>query len=169
MLWLSVRWKITSEFSWASVKCDWQWPALQGRGVKYRLPSTFSVWGKPFCFWPRVQAGIIVLRQWLFSPFLFDYFERMFIFEWDRLLSDSNNRTAIGAEIFLPLHEGCRWVCVQGPDGKRKRKSPSHPFVWCSDAKATCDDTFPSWLLSPVPAHSHTGTLVIRDFSLHCE
>lgn len=48
ILWLSLRLKITSEFSLASVRCDWQWPTL--------------CWAPPFC----TASTFLFGETWLF-------------------------------------------------------------------------------------------------------
>lgn len=69
MLWLSVRLKITSEFSWASLKCDWQWPPLHWAPLL--LPTKhFSVWGN-FLLTSHTnlsEAGIICTPMAIFPP-----------------------------------------------------------------------------------------------------
>lgn len=131
MLWLSVRWRITSEFSWASVECDRLWPALHRAAAFILLTEHFFCLRKIFLFLTSRSSWIHRFTPvtffppsfWLFWANVHFFSETGHFFHICVTRSRfaaaaeiqqirSNNRTAMGAEIVSPLHDSCRCVCV---------------------------------------------------------
>lgn len=165
MLWLSVRLKITSEFSWASLKCDWRWPTLHWASPL--LPTKhFSVWGN-FSLSDIISKPFLKLES-IFPPWLF--FSELLLRESEvgHLLSQGQCVSFKESHTFpswvtslwrIVWHSQCdrimaeeivrHYIKVKGTlqcVRNRKLKWVTLSTVWRCHAKAVCDK---SLYLSP--------------------
>lgn len=162
MLWLSERWKITSEFSWASWKRDWQWPTL-GRASPMQHTQHFPVWGNfpppdiifpshwdegfcapggPFfrslwanCIWQKEKSatsGLMNLPSGRSRPSA----SFLHVCATERGSVGRSARDPTVAEIRPSLNYNCRCVCCGLRWGSENRKCKWINFltVWCWDA-----------------------------------
>lgn len=86
MLWLSVRWRITSEFSWASVECDRLTRASPGRGVYTAYRALFLFEENLFVSDITFELDSSFYASDFFSPFLLIILSKCSFFQWDRPL-----------------------------------------------------------------------------------